>query len=59
MNKGKAIALIICIFTLLTGCSNNKPSQENTSLENSTRIVNSVVGDWYECDDRGDVSARL
>jgi len=46
---------IICILVLLTGCSNNKPSQQNTSLENSTRIVDSVVGDWYECDDRGDV----
>jgi len=49
------IVSIICILTLLTGCSNNKPSQENTSLENSTRVVNSVVGDWYECNKYGEV----
>ena len=47
---------IICICVLLTGCSNNdKPSNKDTSSEQSTRIDNSVVGDWYECNKYGEV----
>ena len=50
------ILSIICICVLLTGCSNNdKPSNKNTSSEKSTNIANSVVGDWYECDEYGEV----
>ncbi len=56
MDIRKVILLIICICTILTGCANtDKPSNENTSSEQSIKIANSVVGDWYECDSAGEV----
>jgi len=55
MKTMQLILSIICICVFLTGCSNNENIQDNTSSEQSTRTKNSVIGDWYECDDRGDV----
>lgn len=48
----KKLLLMACVMTmLLTACTTTNANNKEITTEPSTRIPNSVVGRWYQCDD--------